>query len=172
MKKIGGGSIINMSSVSGLIGHIYTTEACTTAKGAVTLLTNSVASRYTKFNIRCNVITPSTADTPLVQDMLKDPERRKERLSEVPLGRMASLKDTAEAALSIASAGGSFINGVDPLECNRLFTSMSSLLSIYNPGQDRTTSCASGSECCSFEITQRMLGPCSCEICRVSLRGT
>jgi len=112
MKKGGGGSIINMSSVCGLIGHIYTTEAYTTAKGALTTLTKSVASRYGKFNIRCNSICPSTADTPLVQEMLKDPERKEERLGEVPLGRMASLNDIAEAALYLASPEGSFINGV------------------------------------------------------------
>ena len=42
MKKIGGGSIINMSSVCGLIGHMYTPEAYTTTKGAVSLLTRAV----------------------------------------------------------------------------------------------------------------------------------
>jgi cyclopentanol dehydrogenase len=112
MKKIGGGSIINMSSVCGLIGHMYTPEAYTTTKGAVSLLTRAVASRYGKFNIRCNSINPSTADTPLVREMLKDPERKKERLGEVPLGRMASMRDIAEAALYLASDEGSFINGI------------------------------------------------------------
>lgn len=112
MKRIGGGSIINMSSVCGLIGHLYTPEAYTTAKGAITTLTKAVASRYGKFNIRCNSINPSTANTPLVQEMLKDPARMKERVGEVPLGRMASLQDIAEAALFLASDEGSFINGV------------------------------------------------------------
>lgn len=112
MKRIGGGSIINMSSVCGLIGHMFTPEAYTTTKGAVALLTKAIASRYGKFNIRCNSINPSTADTPLVREMLKDPERMKERLGEVPLGRMASLQDIAEAALYLASQEGSFINGV------------------------------------------------------------
>ncbi len=112
MKRAGGGSIVNMSSVCGLIGHMYTPEAYTTTKGAVALLTKAIASRYGKFNIRCNSINPSTADTPLVREMLKDPERMKERLGEVPLGRMASLQDIAEAALYLASPEGAFINGV------------------------------------------------------------
>lgn len=112
MKENGGGSIINMSSVCGLIGHMFTPEAYTTTKGAVALLTKSVASRYGKFNIRCNSINPSTADTPLVREMLKDPERMKERLGEVPLGRMASLDDIAQAALYLASEEGAFLNGV------------------------------------------------------------
>lgn len=112
MKKNGGGSIINMSSVCGLIGHMYTPEAYTTTKGAITTLTRAIASRYGKFNIRCNSIHPSTADTPLVREMLEDPERKKERLGEVPLGRLASVQDIAEAALYLASGEGSFINGV------------------------------------------------------------
>ncbi len=112
MKTIGGGSIINMSSVCGLIGHRYTPEAYTTAKGALTTLTKAIASRYGKFNIRCNSINPSTADTPLVQEMLKDPQWREERLGEVPLGRMAGVHDIAAAALYLASEEGSFINGV------------------------------------------------------------
>jgi NAD(P)-dependent dehydrogenase (short-subunit alcohol dehydrogenase family) len=45
LRKAGGGSIINMSSVCGLIGHRYTTEAYTVTKGAVTLLTKTVAGR-------------------------------------------------------------------------------------------------------------------------------
>lgn len=112
MKKIGGGSIINMSSMCGLIGHMYTPEAYTTTKGAVQLLTKSVASRYGKFNIRCNSINPSTADTALTQQLLTDPERRKERLGEVPLGRLASMQDIAEAAVYLASPEGAFINGL------------------------------------------------------------
>jgi len=112
MKKIGGGSIINMSSVCGLIGHKFTPEAYTTAKGALTTLTKAIASRYGEFNIRCNSINPSTANTAMVQKMLKDPVWKEQRLGEVPLGRMASLQDIAEAALYLASEEASFINGV------------------------------------------------------------
>jgi cyclopentanol dehydrogenase len=112
MKSAGGGSIINMSSVCGLIGHKYTPEAYTTAKGAITTLTKAIASRYGEFNIRCNSINPSTANTAMVQNMLKDPVWREQRLGEVPLGRMAGLQDIAEAALFLASDEAGFINGV------------------------------------------------------------
>jgi len=112
MRKTGGGSIINMSSVCGLIGHRYTPEAYTVTKGAVTLLTKTVAVRYAKDNIRCNSIHPSTADTPLTQVILQDPIKRQERLGEVPLGRLASLSDIANTALFLASDEASFINGV------------------------------------------------------------
>ncbi|MDR3527130.1 MAG: SDR family oxidoreductase [Rhizomicrobium sp.] len=112
MRAGGGGSIINMSSICGLIGHRYTNETYTTTKGALTLLTKSVAVRYAKDNIRCNSIHPSTVDTALVQAMLKDPERRAERLGEVPLGRMATTADVANAALYLASDEGAFLNGI------------------------------------------------------------
>ena len=112
MKQGDGGSIINMSSVCGLIGHQYTPEAYTTTKGALTTLTKSVAARYGQYNIRCNSINPSTADTAMVQKMLKDPVWKEQRLGEVPLGRMAGLHDIAAAALYLASEEGSYINGV------------------------------------------------------------
>ena len=111
MRAQGGGSIINISSVCGLIGHQYTPEAYTASKGAVTLLTKSVASRYAKDGIRCNSIHPSTVDTPLVQVLFKDPARKAERLGEVPLGRLATSDDVANAVLFLASDEASFING-------------------------------------------------------------
>jgi len=103
MRQNGGGSIINMGSVCSLIGHKFTPEAYTTVKGALSQLTRSVAVRYAKDNIRANVLCPSTVETPLVREVMKDPERRKERVGEVPLGRLADMEDVASAALYLAS---------------------------------------------------------------------
>lgn len=112
MKKQGSGAIINTSSVCGLVGHKYTPEAYTASKGAVTLLTKAVASRYAQFGIRCNSIHPSTVDTPLVQTLFKDPARKAERLGEVPLGRLCSAQDVANAVLFLSGDDASFINGL------------------------------------------------------------
>jgi NAD(P)-dependent dehydrogenase (short-subunit alcohol dehydrogenase family) len=112
LRASGGGTILNMSSICGLIGHKYTNEAYTTTKGALTLLTKSVATRYARDNIRCNSVHPSTVDTALVQAVLKDPERRAERYGEIPLGRIASTEDVAAAFVFLASDEASFINGV------------------------------------------------------------
>ncbi len=68
--------------------------------------------RYAKDNIQANVFCPSTVETPLVQEMTKDPERRQERVGEVPLGRLAGMEDVAGAALYLASEEAAFINGV------------------------------------------------------------
>lgn len=106
------GSIINMSSVCGLVGHRYTPEAYTASKGAVTMLTKAVASRYGKDGIRSNSVHPSTVDTPLLQQVLSNPERRAERYGEVPLGRLCKAGDVAQAVLYLASEEASFINGL------------------------------------------------------------
>lgn len=111
MRAGGGGVILNMSSVCGLVGHKYTNETYTTTKGALTLLTKSIAVRYAKDNIRCNSIHPSTVDTPLLQTVLKDPARRAERYGEVPLGRLATSLDVANAFVYLASDEASFVNG-------------------------------------------------------------
>jgi NAD(P)-dependent dehydrogenase (short-subunit alcohol dehydrogenase family) len=111
MRSGGGGLIINISSVAGLIGHAFTTEAYTMTKGAVTLLTKAIAVRYAKDNIRCNSIHPSTVDTPLMRELFKDPAKKQERLNEVPLGRLATEADVANAALFLASDEASFLNG-------------------------------------------------------------
>jgi NAD(P)-dependent dehydrogenase (short-subunit alcohol dehydrogenase family) len=112
MRAAGGGVILNMSSICGLVGHKFTNETYTTTKGALTMLTKSVAVRYAKDNIRCNSIHPSTVDTPLVQTLFKDPERKAERLGEIPLGRLATTADVANALVYLASDEASFINGV------------------------------------------------------------
>jgi len=111
MRARGGGTILNMSSICGLVGHKYPTEAYTATKGALTLLTKSVAARYAGDNIRCISVHPSTVDTPMLQAVLRDPERRAERLNEVPLGRLATVTDVANAFVFLASDQAAFING-------------------------------------------------------------
>jgi len=112
MRKQKKGSIINMSSICGLIGHRYTSEAYTATKGAITLLTKSTAVRYAQDQVRINSIHPSTVDTPLTQSVLADPKKKRERFDEVPLGRLATIGDVANAALYLASDESSFITGI------------------------------------------------------------
>ncbi len=112
MRAAGGGVILNMSSICGLVGHRFTNEAYTMAKGALVLLTKAVAVRYAKDNIRCNAVLPSTVETDFVKSMFKDPAKKAERLAEVPLGRMASVTDVANAFVYLASDEASFITGV------------------------------------------------------------
>ena len=112
MRKQKSGSIINMSSICGLVGHKYTPEAYTASKGAVTLLTKSAAVRYAKDGVRINSLHPSTVRTDLVNKMLANPEKMRERLEEIPLGRLATVNDVVNAALYLASDESSFLTGV------------------------------------------------------------
>lgn len=112
MKEQKTGCILNMSSVAGIIGHKYSTIAYIATKGAVTMMSKGVAAQYAQYNIRVNSIHPSTVETPLAAELFSDPEKRKQRQDEVPLGRFATTKDIAEAALFLASDEASFITGV------------------------------------------------------------
>lgn len=112
LRRGGGGTILVTSSICGLVGHRYTTEAYTMVKGALTLLAKSIAVRFAKENIRCNSVHPSTVETEQVRELLRDPGRLAERVGEVPLGRLASLDDVANAFVYLASDEAAFINGV------------------------------------------------------------
>src|SRR5262249_31514405 len=73
MKKSGGGSIVNISSVLGLRGSSYAMAYCA-SKGAVRLLTRHVALHCAqmKYNIRCNSVHPGYIDTPMIAPRLAD----------------------------------------------------------------------------------------------------
>jgi NAD(P)-dependent dehydrogenase (short-subunit alcohol dehydrogenase family) len=111
MRKSGGGSIINQSSIAGLIGHKTSSLAYIATKGAVTLMTKGAAAHFAHENIRVNSIHPSTVNTPLVENLFQNPEMKKARYEEVPMGRLASVRDVANAALFLASDEASFITG-------------------------------------------------------------
>lgn len=108
----GQGVIVNISSIAGLVGHTLSNETYSASKGAVTVLTKSVAVRYARDGIRCNSIHPCTVDTPMMRELFQDPEKQRERLGEVPLGRLAAARDVAHAALFLASDEAAFITGV------------------------------------------------------------
>jgi NAD(P)-dependent dehydrogenase (short-subunit alcohol dehydrogenase family) len=74
MRNGGGGSIINTSSVMGLVGS-RTSPAYSVVKGAIATFTKSAALRYAKENIRINSMHPGYADTPLTMKRFSDPAR-------------------------------------------------------------------------------------------------
>jgi len=118
MKERGGGSIINMSSVAGLIGHPALAAYCA-SKGGVRLLTKSVALHCARrgYNIRCNSVHPSFADTPMLAGMLArtdDPARTRIGWSAAaPLGRLAHPAEVARTILFLASDESTFTTGAE-----------------------------------------------------------
>lgn len=109
MRKAGGGSIINISSVAGLRGGGGT--AYTTSKGAVRLLTKATAVQYGKDGIRCNSVHPGVIDTDMLADTLSNPERRASLVSGIALGRVASPEEVATCVLFLASDESSYVTG-------------------------------------------------------------
>ena len=110
MRKAGGGSIVNISSVAGLTGSKQTT-AYTASKGAVRLLTKSTAIQYAAEGIRANSIHPGTIETPMTEGLLANPAQREDRMNRTPLGRLGQPEDVAYGALYLASDEASFVTG-------------------------------------------------------------
>lgn len=113
MRKVGGGSIINISSIYGIIGS-PTATAYHAAKGASRLFTKSAAIQYAKENIRVNSVHPGYALTPLTADGYKDDGQRREWvLARTPLGRLGNADDIAFGILYLASDESSFVTGAE-----------------------------------------------------------
>ena len=113
LRAAGGGSIINMGSVSGLVGFTRAQDAYTSAKGALIALTKSLAIQFAKDNIRCNIIHPGIVDTPLQAPYLAQPGVRESFKEGIPLGRLAQPREIAYAALFLASDESSFMTGAE-----------------------------------------------------------
>ena len=110
MRQAGGGSIVNISSVAGLVGSKQTT-AYTASKGAVRLLTKSTAIQYAADGIRANSVHPGTIVTPMTEGFLAEPAMLEDRVNRTPLKRLGRPEDVAYGALYLASDEASFVTG-------------------------------------------------------------
>ncbi len=110
MRRQGGGSIINISSIYGLIGS-PTSFAYHTAKGAVRLLSKAAAIQLAKDKIRVNSVHPGFTITHGTREFFARPEVQRERLPRVPLGRFGTAEDIAYGILYLASDESSFVTG-------------------------------------------------------------
>ncbi len=110
MKAVGGGSIINISSVAGLQGT-STLFAYTATKWAVRGMTKSAALELARYNIRVNAIFPGVIDTPINDD--NPPGMNDVLVKTTPMRRMGEPREIAEAVLFLASSASSFATGAD-----------------------------------------------------------
>ena len=110
MRKVGGGSIVNISSIYGLVGS-PTSAPYHAAKGASRLLTKAAAVQYAGDNIRVNSVHPGYVLTPLTNSRLSIPEERDWRMAETPLGRIGVADDIAYGILYLASEESSYVTG-------------------------------------------------------------
>jgi NAD(P)-dependent dehydrogenase (short-subunit alcohol dehydrogenase family) len=118
LRAAGGGSIINISSVYGLIGA-PNTPAYASAKGGLIMLTKQMAVDYSRENIRVNCICPGFVDTDLggrrarmsPEDAARALAAREARAAIQPIGRQAQPEEIAGAAVYLASDDASFVVG-------------------------------------------------------------
>jgi 3alpha(or 20beta)-hydroxysteroid dehydrogenase len=111
MRQAGGGSIINISSVAGIVGSTYGSASYIASKGAVRLFTKATAIQHAKDHIRCNSIHPGPIETAMIQATLEDQAFLQERLRRIPLGRIGRVEDVAYGVLYLASDESSYVTG-------------------------------------------------------------
>ena len=115
MRRRGGGAILNTGSIASLAGQVGT-PAYSASKGAVALLTKSLALDLGRDGIRVNCICPGITDTPMLREHLgqgsEGEARIKARLSRVPLGAILRPEDIARAALYLVSEDSAGISGI------------------------------------------------------------
>jgi len=111
MRKAGGGSIINISSISGMVGQDNIHPGYNASKGAVRILTKATAIQYASEGIRCNSVHPGPIATPMTEAGRSDPERYQRSLERTPLGRYGEPEDVANGVLFLASDESSYMTG-------------------------------------------------------------
>lgn len=112
MKKAGGGTIVNVSSIYGLVGAPGA-SAYEASKGAVRLFTKSCAVDLAPFNIRVNSVHPGVIETQMTKAMLDDPAIRPALLGPTLLKRPAQPIEVSQAVLFLASDESSFVHGAE-----------------------------------------------------------
>ena len=111
MRKVGGGSIVNISSISGFIGQAHLHPGYNASKGAVRILTKTLAVRYAEEGIRVNSVHPGVM--PPMRGSIADPEQRQQVLETVPMKRAGRREEVAYAVLFLASDEASYITGTE-----------------------------------------------------------
>ena len=112
MRKVGGGSIINVGSIYGLVGSKMGTTYHA-SKGTVRMLTKAAAVQYAGEGIRVNAVHPGFADTGMTEELHARPGVREERELKTPLGRLGKPEDIAWGSVYLASDEASFVTGSD-----------------------------------------------------------
>lgn len=113
MRTSGGGSIVNFSSISGVVGQDGIHMAYNASKGAVRTMTKSGAVQWGRERIRVNSVHPGIMPPMRSSGRTADPAFRAELLRNVPLGRAGDVDEVANAVLFLASDEASYITGVE-----------------------------------------------------------
>ena len=113
MQKNKSGSIVNISSISGIAAQQFVHMGYNAAKGAVRMMTKAAAVQFAKDGIRCNSVHPGLMPAMQTSRMSADPEVRSRMLRAVPLRREGRVEEVAHANLFLASDEASYITGTE-----------------------------------------------------------
>ena len=113
MQAIGGGSIVNISSVSGIVGNVGNHMGYNASKGAVRLVTKSAAVQYAQDGIRVNSVHPGLMPPMRSSGAAHGPEMRSVRAGQVPMRRSGRTEEVGNAVLFLASDEASYITGAE-----------------------------------------------------------
>ncbi|MGD2141450.1 MAG: glucose 1-dehydrogenase [Burkholderiales bacterium] len=113
MQNAGGGSIVNMSSMSGIVGQEFVHMGYNGAKGAIRLMTKSAAVQFGKDGIRVNSVHPGLMPPMRTSATSADPKLREKVIETIPLRRAGRVEEAAYALLFLASDEASYITGAE-----------------------------------------------------------
>ena len=111
MKETGGGSIVNISSISGIVGQEAVHMGYNASKGAVRTVTKSAAVQYAQDGIRVNSVHPGLM--PPMRTTALSAGRRDEMMANVPMRREGRTEEVGNAVLFLASDEASYITGAE-----------------------------------------------------------
>lgn len=116
MKAQGKGSLVNLSSIAGIVGDAELAGYCAT-KGAVRMLSKSIALWGAKLGVRCNSVHPSFIDTPMVEELARQwggsPKVRERLEHAAPMGRLGTAEEVASLVLYLCSEESAFVTGAE-----------------------------------------------------------
>jgi 3-oxoacyl-[acyl-carrier protein] reductase len=113
MQETGGGAMVHISSTQCLRGDDRPQDAYQCSKAALLALSRSIAIQFAKDQIRSNVILPSATESPMQARWQADPEQKRRTAAGVPLGRVGTVQDMANACLFLLSDQAAFITGTE-----------------------------------------------------------
>ena len=115
MRRAGGGSIVNISSIAGVGQSLQQEPAYAASKGAVRIFTKVTAAQHAKDGIRCNSVHPGPVDTEMFRSAFPDREDMERRLKRIPLGRMGTVAEIVSLVLYLASDDSAYMTGSELL---------------------------------------------------------